>query len=67
MRPVFGRVIKYVLRVILVFILSLLLVGLIKYRGDVGAYVNSLNTRDRRQARGELSMSKPSSFAHMFR
>lgn len=67
MHPAFGKVMKYVLRVILVFILSLLLVGLIKYRGDVWAYFRFLNTRDRNQARGELSISKPATFADMFR
>lgn len=67
MHPVFGRVVKYVLRVILIFILSLLLVGLIKYRGDVGAYFRFLNTRDRNQARGELTLSKPATFGNMFR
>ena len=67
MHPAFGRVVKYVLRVILIFILSLLLVGLIKYRGDVGSYFRFLNTRDWNQARGELSISKPATFADMFR
>jgi len=67
MHPIFGRVMKYILRVILIFILSLLFVGLVKYRGDVGAYFNFLNTRDWNQARGELSISKPTTFADMFR
>lgn len=67
MHPIFGRVVKYVLRIILIFILSLLLVGLIKYRGDVGSYFRFLNTRDWNQARGELSIAKPATFADMFR
>ena len=67
MHTAFGKTMKYVLRVILIFILSLLLVGLIKYRGDVNAYVTFLNTRDRGQARGELSISHPATFANMFR
>lgn len=67
MHTTIGRVVKYVLRVLLVFILWLLLIGLIKYRGDVGAYFRFLNTRDRNQARGELSISKPATFGNMFR
>lgn len=67
MHTAIGRTIKYVLRVLLVFILWLLLIGLIKYRGDVGAYINFLNTRDRREAREQLSIGHPSTFAYMFR
>lgn len=67
MHTLAGRIAKYILRVLLVLILGLLLTGLIKYRGDVGAYVTFLNTRDRNQARGELSITKPASFANMFR
>lgn len=67
MQTVLGRIIKYILRVLLILILSLLLVGLVKYRGDVRAYIDFLNTRDRNEARGQLSISQPSSFANMFR
>ncbi len=67
MHTLLGKILKYVLRVLLIFILSLLLTGLVKYRGDVWAYFHFLNTRDRKQARGELSISKPATFADMFR
>lgn len=66
MHTLFGRIIKYVLRVILVFILSLLLIGLIKYNGNVNAYVASLNNKDWKQAWGQLSIFDPGSFSYMF-
>lgn len=67
MQSVLGKIIRYVWWILLILILSLLLVGLIKYRGDVGAYINFLNARDRNQAWAQLSISEPSSFGYMFR
>lgn len=66
MKNIGTKVIKYVLWIVLVVILSLLLVGLIKYRGDVYGYVRFLNTRDRNQARHEIQLSHPSTIAAMF-
>ena len=67
MHTLLGRILKYVLRVLLIFILSLLLTGLIKYHGDVDAYFHFLNTRDWKQARAELNISQPATFGDMFR
>ncbi|MCX6822899.1 MAG: hypothetical protein NTX91_02785 [candidate division SR1 bacterium] len=67
MHTLLGKIMKYVLRVLLVFILSLLLIGLVKFRGNVDAYFHFLNTRDWKQARAGLKISEPATFGNMFR
>ncbi len=45
----------------------MLCIGLVKFRWNAGSYISFLNTRDRNEARGNLSVAHPASFGYMFR
>lgn len=66
MHTIVGRIIKYIIWVLFIFILGMLLIGLAKFRGNVGNYISYLNARDRNEAWGKTSVN-PSSWGYIFR
>ncbi|MFA5747938.1 MAG: hypothetical protein WC872_02375 [Candidatus Absconditabacterales bacterium] len=67
MHTIFGRFMKYILRIISMFIIFLLLLGLSKFKGNISNYIDFLNSRPWKNTWQQVKWDNPFSITYIFR